>query len=229
MVYLKQLKGLYLGGCTSLSHASIKGFRYNNCIKHLDLSYCQQFSDSSMRYMARTFPYVSVLDLQGLCLTTRGVKHLLKMKQLTWLNVSSNLALRDYSLLKAISQMYALESLSLYQCEYISDAGIASLTGLTKLVTLGLGGCVRLTDKSLQYISQMSTLTHLDLWHCYHISNKGIDYIKRMPNLNSINLMHCHQVTNINVLSHIPEVFTLKEEREGPPRSLFDVLSDFKF
>ena len=68
-----------------------------------------------------------------------------------------------------------LESLDLDHTK-VSDAGIAKLTGLTRLVNLELDS-VDLTDAGVTHLAALRSLRQLDLYHTL-VSEKGFEQLK---------------------------------------------------
>ena len=64
--------------------------------------------------------------------------------------------------LKVVCDLKEVTNLSLYNCEQITDAGLAHLGQLSQLTNLDLGWCKQITDAGLAHLGQLSQLTNLN-------------------------------------------------------------------
>lgn len=67
-----------------------------------------------------------------------------------------------------------LKSLSLRDCSWVTDKGLAHISNLTALETLDLAMCWRLTDETLRTLGALPHLHRLDLAHCERFTSGGL-------------------------------------------------------
>lgn len=105
----------------------------------------------------------------------------------------------DGSSLKILSETenLALQSLSLYCCDQLTNVGIKALTThQTSLKSLDLGLCNRVTDQSLLFISRdLVNLEELNIQRCRAITNLGVIELQKLKKLRSLNISQCENIT----------------------------------
>ena len=113
-------------------------------------------------------------------------------------------AISDAGLINISQQYPKLLSLKLYYCVELTDASIISIsTHCTGLQSLKLGCCRQITDESIISISSHCTgLLSLNLAYNYEITDASIISIStHCTGLQSLNLIHCDQVTDESILA----------------------------
>ncbi|XP_074109741.1 S-phase kinase-associated protein 2 isoform X1 [Cotesia typhae] len=158
------LKKLSLEKCT-LNEASCEAISKNYDINTLNLTMCEGIN-------------------------TEGVKHLIKLKNLTALNISwCSLDSESVGIL-CKSLPPSIDRLNLAGCrKTITDEDVKILTNsCSNLVELDLSDCTLLTIISVQSILSLSKLEHLSLSRCYSISPSSYVRLAYMPSLSFLDV-----------------------------------------
>ena len=84
--------------------------------------------------------------------------------------------MNDQRLAASMQRSYfvSLRSLNLSGCCNITDAGVASLSSLTRLQTLNFNYCNKITDAGVAFLSSLTGLQTLDLCGCDKITDAGV-------------------------------------------------------
>jgi len=105
------------------------------------------------------------------------ISEILSCPAVTFLNLSENRRVTNRGI-NELSHLTQLTGLNVSSCD-ISDAALADLAKLDRLVWLNLAFCNRLTDRGLRELSRLTHLEYLDLQGCVKITRKGIALINR--------------------------------------------------
>ena len=154
------------------------------------------------------------LDLKGSKITDKGLFHVAKMKNLTFLILTNCVEVSDEGVI-LLGELENLEKLSLGGCIKISDKGIRGLKGLKHLNGLDLGRCNKITNKGINDLTtfglkdlglqqsnatdewiddllQLRKLQKLLLYECRVISDKGISKLIAFAELEHLDLCVCN-------------------------------------
>jgi tRNA A-37 threonylcarbamoyl transferase component Bud32 len=89
-----------------------------------------------------------------------------------------------------------LQSLSLMNCDAVTDVGLAHLGGLTGLRQLQLVGSSRITDAGLAHLRSLAGLRSLNLRGCRLITDAGLAHLKGLAGLEELDLGLCGSITD---------------------------------
>lgn len=179
-----------LGGSVILSN--LRTVLLNNCVNLTDLgivSLCQ-LAPALTKVHCRGVPRLSDASLVALA----------QLPQLKDIDVALCRLLSDRGVqaFATTPSANSLDTLNLYYCRGVSDAGIVALTQRhTNLRALTLSGCHLLTDLSLERIASQAQhhLQYLHLANCVKITSLGIQSLAQ----------YCTQLTVLN-LAHVKKV-----------------------
>jgi hypothetical protein len=98
--------------------------------------------------------------------------------------------------LSALARCESLESISLWSCESVTDAGVEALASLPELRVLELPEFAAITDHALLALSaRAAKLESLRLDHLREISNQGLAGLSGLKRLCSLTVHSCPKVT----------------------------------
>ncbi|CAD7697275.1 unnamed protein product [Ostreobium quekettii] len=97
----------------------------------------------------------------------------------------------------ALTNLTALESLSLSQLPDTSREGLQPLGRLTKLRVLRLVGLPLLFDDTLAALTSLTLLVELSLRKSWKVTLEGVDTLEHLTSLTKVDLAGCHRVTNV--------------------------------
>ncbi|WP_264711384.1 leucine-rich repeat domain-containing protein [Wolbachia endosymbiont (group A) of Andrena haemorrhoa] len=126
------------------------------------------------------------LDLSGNKIDDEGAKELAKLANLTSLDLSSNKI--GYEGVKELAQLKNLTSLNL-SGNKIGSEGVKELTKLANLTSLSLVNC-GIGYKDIGELAQLKNLTSLNL-SSDKVSDKGVKELAKLANLTSLSLISC--------------------------------------
>ena len=134
-------------------------------VVELDLE-SQPTTDADLDLIARSFPHLSRLTVDGANITDAGVKHLAKLAGLV------DLTLKNTD---------------------IHDETIQELQKLPKLKTLNLRRSSSLTNKALGYLKDYPSLQNLTLLY-NNFDDDGMVYVQKIKNLRVLDIRCCQQI-----------------------------------
>ena len=109
-----------------------------------------------------------------------------------------------------------LDSLSLDECDKITDAGLEHVAKLKNLSWLGLAVCPGITDAGLPALTTAENLTELDLRGCPNITDEGIQQLAAKRNWQSIDFAGCPKITAAGVAklqAALPKARIVKDDK----------------
>ncbi len=134
----------------------------------------------------QTFPKLRRLTLWGAGITDEGMGEVAKLTQITHLTLF-NTELTSAGLEKLKPLAGNLEALNLRRSTYLTDDGLAHLTGFDKLVQLDLL-YNNFTNDVLAYVNELEQLKVLDLRGCVLINDAGLEKLKSLTQLKALKL-----------------------------------------
>jgi hypothetical protein len=184
---LTGLKSLQMQG-NEITDRGIEDLRPLASLEVLKLSKfgsARNISDDALAAVA-ALPKLKQLDLRKTQVGDAGMAAIAGMTQLTCLDVSGTKVTDDG--LRHVGRLANMEYLDLgiYSDEGIpcTDAGLAHLSGLTRLRWLRLAGS-KVTDAGLKHLSGMQELTHLSLDRC-EVTNAGLALLAPLGELDEL-------------------------------------------
>ncbi|WP_265016562.1 leucine-rich repeat domain-containing protein [Wolbachia endosymbiont (group A) of Andrena dorsata] len=152
---------------------------------------CNKIGDGVTRGLAKLELYTPSSLMSGYVdnrytVSTKAVKKLAQLKNLTSLDLSSNKI--DYEGVKELAQLKNLTSLNL-SGNRIDDKGVKELTKLANLTSLSLVDC-GIGYKDIGELAQLKNLTSLNL-SSDKVSDKGVKELAKLANLTSLSLISC--------------------------------------
>ena len=105
--------------------------------------------------------------------------------------------------LKYFKYLPHLRNLFLSDCEFISDAGLETISKYKTLLKLKLESSYKITNQGLRYIHKLN-LELLDIAGCENITDSGLMYLS--STLKELNINNCYQITDYGLvnLQNIP-------------------------
>jgi uncharacterized protein (TIGR02996 family) len=92
----------------------------------------------------------------------------------------------------------------------VTDRGLASLAGLTRLRRLDLWSLNRLTGSGLSHLSGLTGLRRLSFSYCPKVGNAVLAHVRAFSALEELSLSYCGQVTDAGV-SHLTALTALRD------------------
>lgn len=170
----------------------------NPSLTDLDLSQCDNVTDSAMSILALEAPGIRALNILG-CrdITNNGVRRLahgcasLTSLCLGWCDLSDN------ALLVLSQKCTLLEELDVSGCGRLSDAGVTAVTtGCRRLTSLSLEGCREVSAWAVAAGS--APLTSLNMGGCTLVTDAGVAAIATAhPRLRSLSFRLCRAVGDV--------------------------------
>uniref|UniRef100_A0A8C4QY75 F-box and leucine rich repeat protein 14 n=1 Tax=Eptatretus burgeri TaxID=7764 RepID=A0A8C4QY75_EPTBU len=162
---------------------SLESLNLSGCYSLTDVglghALCKQITDSSLERIAQHLKGLEILDLAGCTNIT------------------------NWGLFLIAWGLRRLKSLNLRSCRYVSDTGIAHLTGVMEaegckdLEQLTLQDCQKLSDVALKYVARgLERLKVLNLSFCGGITDSGMVHLAHMPSLRTLNLRSCDNISD---------------------------------
>jgi hypothetical protein len=216
--HLKDLNELFflkLSNCYSIEDSGLVGLQNFEQLIYLFLNNCHLITDEGLNHI-KNLKNLEYLILQScIAINGEGFKHLENMPNL-WSIVLSSSNLMDNGLnhLKkmANNSLRKKKIIQLYldNCENITEAGLAHLSGLTQLTELSLVGCNKITDAGLARLSGLTQLKELNLAGCSKITDAGLSHLNGLTQLTELGLTECSEITDAG-LAHLSGLTQLTE------------------
>lgn len=198
------LRRINLRGCFRLTDESIECMALHcPCLSKLDLFYCHEITDRSLKALAFAkpkcvcFPFIESKDKAIPKLETPlGKQHHL---------ISLDLGHCDEITAEGVHDVLLkhphLESVSLTQCDQLSDSAILPLAGCLSLTYLNLSGCPWLSTSAISEVcSRCILLERLDLGGCVGVGDECLETIApKLEQLQSFSVAECPNITNVGI------------------------------
>jgi tetratricopeptide (TPR) repeat protein len=113
--------------------------------------------------------------------------------------VASGVKDAELESLARLGDLTALQHLSLWGCEQVTDAGLTHLRGLTALQYLDLRGCGRVKDTGLANLRGLTALQYLCLRGCGRVTDVGLALLRGLSALQYLDLEGCTRVTDVSL------------------------------
>jgi len=136
-------------------------------------------TDRGMRYLSGS-TRLKALGVSGARLTSEGLKHLRRLRNLRSLSLSDNAGIKDDGM-ESLAQLASLEDLGL-DGTGVTANGVKQLRCLDKLRFLDLSRNPEITDEALRHVAHMANLESLYL-DGTRITSRGLDHLKRLTRL----------------------------------------------
>jgi len=184
----------------------------------LNLSYCRDIDASDLALLAKHCPKLKNLDLSNISkrdpetylfqigITDEGLEQIIKLKELTHLNLRNSLNVSKPSL-GLLKDLVNLTYLNLDFSD-INDNDLEALSCLINLTYLGICGS-KISDEGLKYLKDFVKLTHLDISCSLNIKGPGLAYIKDLTQLVHLNLRGVDFSPESDFLMHIKDLTNL--------------------
>lgn len=170
--------------------------RFQACFRVIDLMFLVA---SSVAFCLNLSQVLLSSFLSGAAAIAAVQRHLLISVQVTW---------SDAHLLSSLPIPFPnLKSLRLFKGW---SAGINHLTCLPSgLISLSLFDCNQMSDAALQHLSHLSLLRHLQLDRCLLVTNAGLLHVARLSSLQSLTFGKCPRITDEG-LQHLSALSALQ-------------------
>jgi hypothetical protein len=170
MTFLKKLNNierLDFGGCSKISHKSLRHLSELKNLRWLSLWFCPSIKPQAFTAISKA-PLLETLDL-SFCrnLVNRGLKPVTKLKNLV--------------------------ALKLGNLPELAQKDLSPLTQLKKLSVLDLRACTELSAEDLTVLRACPSLTILNLSSCTALSPSAVDVLSEMPTLREVIVIGCQQ------------------------------------
>jgi hypothetical protein len=152
--------------------------RYQH-LTQLDLSFCEFADDAAAMALLPLKRTLTTLILKGTNVTDRGlidgVSHLksLRVLELGKTKIGQILEITDAGVIKLAEELTDLRGLGISWCKSVTDASIAKVATMKKLVALDVSLCTQLSNASCGHLARMS-LKELNVGGCKGITKIGI-------------------------------------------------------
>jgi hypothetical protein len=133
--------------------------------------------------LLRELPELEEVSISNKQFDDTGMKHLLPLKNLKWLNLYQS-SIGDESL-KLLKNFPKLESIPMGGTK-VTDAGLIHVADLTQLEYLGLRGN-NVTDRGLVHLKKLTNLTGLTLQET-KVTDAGLVHLQTLKSLNYLRL-----------------------------------------
>ncbi|GMH43879.1 hypothetical protein BSKO_11813 [Bryopsis sp. KO-2023] len=199
---ISKLEELHMQGCWRLRKLKTSSL---SSLTFLNLSGCVRVSNSALGSMS-SLVRLETLDL-SLCssVTGAGLRKLACIESLTKIDLSEMKHLGDEDA-KGLGAVTSLTELTLGECA-LTDVGISSLAGLTRLHSLDLMSLPLLG----MALSVLRTLTWLRCESCYNMDDDTPFFIAQLSNLQALALPSCIEIgsdgiANLVILTGLTEL-----------------------
>lgn len=193
------LRGLKILDVASTHVSDLFGLEKLVTLEELYLSATRVTDDGLFRVsMLQHLQKLDLRDNSGF--KTKGVEHLVALKDLRYLGVSGCWGL-DAEAFDYIGRMRKLEVLLAYRCGLTDDA-VAYLKGLKSLWKLDVGGNFLVSDAGVIHLVGMERLRELCLSSCPDVTVRSVPVFQQMKSLEKLNLKFNESV-NVSGLSPI--------------------------
>jgi len=213
---------------------AVKILRHCQALRSLALTSCQ-LCDRALRHLPAW--NLRSLSLNGCDLSAvgpRGYSALLALAQLETLELSvceigdealeavarsckkikkltceDNPAVTDCGVAAVCAGLPCLSSLSLSDCERVTDVGVDAVVSntLSRLTSLSLAGCDRVTDAGLARVADLGgNLRHLDVYNCFQM--RDATPLARLTGLQSLVLSECPNLVDDGTVAAMVEAGT---------------------
>ncbi len=218
------IKFLNLEGCEHLTDAVLQILpeRFEN-LQELNLSGCKQITEAGLECIAENASKLKRLTLDHCPGTTIKLLHKLNAKGIAFtiegitfkknrLDLSkSKDTLTDDALRQALEANPEITELSVFNCQKITDAGLAPLKNFQWLTSLNLGACSQLTYGGLRQLAGLTQLSSLNLQRFHKLTDTDLQHLVGLTQLTSLNLDGCSQLTDggLQHLASLTQLFSL--------------------
>ncbi|KAJ8413999.1 hypothetical protein AAFF_G00065970 [Aldrovandia affinis] len=197
-----ELRDIHLGQCYNISDAGMVALA-QGCPK-LQRLYMQEnklVTDKSVRAFAEHCPELQFVGFMGCSVTSLGVIHLTRLKNLSSLDLRHISELNNETVMEVVRQCRSLSSLNLCLNWSINDRCVEIIAKEGRsLKELYLVSC-KITDYALIAIGKYSsTIETVDAGWCKEITDQGATQIaKSSKSLHYLGLMRCDKVNEETV------------------------------
>jgi hypothetical protein len=108
---------------------------------------CSNVRDAGMSNISQTSPALVMLDLSSCDISESGLREVMKLLQLSHLDLSGCASVADPVLKLLAQQLLELSHLGLGRCGKVTDSGVRQLQKMPKLTSLDLSRCTKVTWK----------------------------------------------------------------------------------
>jgi hypothetical protein len=154
-------------------------------LRDLRFQNCDNITVASFECLV-TLPKLQHLHLFNCGITDAHLVYISKMSELRDLNLAHNSDITRTGLdYLATGRLSKLQTLNLYECFDITDAGLTSICRLSELQTLNVSSfSCDITNVGLEYLSKkLLKLQELDLQSCGKLTDAGLHYLTKLPAL----------------------------------------------
>src|SRR5262249_40158920 len=154
----------------------------------------QEVYDDDLAALTR-FTDLEVLDLgDSPGITDRGLQQLGEHKKLKSLTLSGEvLSGSGFSHLRALP---GFTSLTIHNCQRLTDEGIAAIAEIKQLTRLTLGWATALSDDQLAELTKLTALRELSVWGSSELTDISLEHISVLPNLEGLTFSHAQRITS---------------------------------
>ncbi|MBN3297867.1 FXL17 protein, partial [Amia calva] len=211
-VHCSELKDVHFGQCYSITDEGMVALA-KGCPK-LQRIYMQEnklVTDKSVKAFAEHCPELQFVGFMGCSVTSQGVIHLTRLKNLSSLDLRHISELNNETVMELVRKCRSLSSLNLCLNWSINDRCVEIIAKEGRsLKELYLVSC-KITDYALIAIGQYSTtIETVDAGWCKEITDQGATQIaKSSKSLRYLGLMRCDKVNEETVeqlVQHYPHI-----------------------
>ena len=127
---------------------------------------------------------VTGVDLRGSWVTDTDMRKLLKLPDLTYLDLSVT-RITDQGM-QEIKSLPGIVELNLHFAEYVTDEGLAAIKGWKKLKRLNVHG-TKISDTTLDHVAGINTLESLNVGSAL-VTDVGLERLSTLPNLKELTM-----------------------------------------
>jgi hypothetical protein len=195
VAHVASLTSLDLSMCNLVTDSGVAALSALKHLQCLDLSWCYSVSDASIQVLS-ALQALSAVYLVG-CerITDCGVQVLAGMPQLRTLSLPGLAAISDDGLRALGTGARRLQHLEFRHLDYVTDAGLSSLSECQELVTVSLTGCRHVTDVGLSRLAALGRLRSLTVHECPLVTPAGIAALRAAaPGLEDVDFVPAKQL-----------------------------------
>ena len=182
---IKSLKRLIVVFNTKFNDACLEAIKDLKNLEVLDLQDCNQVTEKGL-VVLKGFPKLKKVRLWGPAINEKVLANLAGAKELRSLSLEQCSNVNEAAL-DHIKGLANLQELMLFGARGVTDAGLAKLSGLTKLNRLELRETT-ISSLGLSHLKELKGLKVLNLAQTANVGNEGLDHLRGLTNLEELDL-----------------------------------------
>lgn len=206
----KQLRTLDVFRCLKITDAGLKHIKELNSLRSLKLE-DTNITDAGIKELVE-LDNLTRLQLRSHRISDKGIAELSGLKSLKVLQISFCDEFTGIGLMS----LGNVADLTIFCCDNFAD--LASLKGMQQLTTLTLWECQKVTNAEIQELKELKKLTSLQVENCLRISDQGWSELNDCKSLKTLSLSGnnitntaLRRITELGELNHLTSLTVASE------------------